>query len=61
MVSDSVREFLDGVNGGADRCVEFLKLLPIAVAVGAAVALQTRIGKVAFVLLFTLTVQRTFL
>ena len=57
----SVREFLDGVNAGANRSVEFLKLLPIMVAVATASAVQTRIGKVAFVLLFTLAIGRTVL
>ena len=60
-MSESVREFLDGVNDGGKRCVEFLKLLPIAVAVEVAVALQTRTGKIAFVLLFTLAIGRTVL
>ena len=40
-MSESAREFLGGVNDGGKRCVEFLKLLPIAVAVEVAVALQT--------------------
>ena len=57
----SVREFLDGVNAGAKRSVELLKLLPIMVAVATASAVQTRIGKVAFVLLFTLAIGRTVL
>ena len=60
-MSEAAREFLDGVNTGGKRCVEFLKLLPIAVAVATASALQTRIGKVAFVLLFTLAIGRTVL
>ena len=58
MVTD---DFLEGVNSGANRSVELLKLLPIMVAVATASAVQTRIGNVAFVLLFALAIGRTVL
>ena len=54
-------DFIEGVNSGANRSVELLKLLPIMVAVATASAVQTRIGKVAFVLLFALAIGRTVL
>lgn len=60
-MSSTLSEFLDCLNRGANRSLEVLKLLPILLAVATASAVQTRIGKIAFVLLFTLTIGRTLL
>lgn len=51
----------ESVSGFGTRLKSFMELAMVLALVSVAAAAQTRIGKIAFVLLFTLAIGRTVL